>query len=399
MPSWLSNRMARLGRVLVEALVLHYGRQELLRRLSDPFWFQSLGSVMGMDWHSSGITTSVMGALKRGLGPVQDELGIYVCGGRGRHSRKTPAELLALGEKLGVDGDALAQTSKLTAKVDSAALQDGFDLYLHSFILTREGSWTVVQQGMNTARRQARRYHWLSEEIDSFVEEPHKAIQGPNQRCKIVNLTSRQALSSRSTQLDLVTRDPDRVLDELRRLRMPDHHQVRLTDVMMRRIKGTLRAAAEAGPADYAELLLTPGLGARTVEALALVAEVVHGAPCRFSDPARFAFAHGGKDGHPFPVPLKVYDRTLSVLRDAVDRARLGNEERLGALGRLAHQSRMLERAEGGDRRAFDALIARERAASAAYGGRTATGRVKASTAPGRKGRKERKGQMSLPGI
>jgi len=401
--------MARLGRVMVQALVLHFGRREVLRRLSDPFWFQSLGCVMGMDWHSSGITTSVMGALKRGLEPVGDELGIYVCGGRGRHSRKTPAELLGLGERLGLDGDALGHTSKLTAKVDSAALQDGFELYLHSFVLTRDGDWAVVQQGMNTGRRQARRYHWLSDDVESFVQEPHSAIQGPNRGCDIINLTSRRAATSREAQLDMVTRAPDRVIDELgklRRLQMPAHHQVKLSDVMMRRLDGTLRAAADAGPRQYAELLMTPGLGARTVEALALVAEVIHGAPCRFSDPARFAFAHGGKDGHPFPVPLRVYDRTLSVLQRAVQQATLGNEERLGALKRLADQSRMLERADAGDPRAFDRLVARERAASRAYGGRTATGKA-AATAPAaprteardRSKKPPRNRQLTLPGM
>ena len=379
---------------MVEAIVLHFGRDELLRRLADPFWFQSLGCVMGMDWHSSGITTSVMGALKRGLDPVADELGIYVCGGRGRHSRKTPGELVALGEKLGTDGEALARTSRLTAKVDSAALQDGFQLYLHSFVLTADSRWVVVQQGMNTSRRQARRYHWLSERVSHFLDDPHSAIQGPRGQDPIINLATARAKPSRDIQLDMVRQDPDRVGEQLRHLRLPAHHEVRPSDMVMRRLNGVLRAAAERGPEGYSDLLLTPGLGARTLEALALVAEVVHGAPCRFSDPARFAFAHGGKDGHPFPVPLSVYDRTLSVLRRAVDNAKLGNEERLAALKRLAHQSRMLERAEAGDTRAFASLVARERAASHTLGGMTASGPARAPAA-----RKKQQGQLRLPGI
>src|SRR5690348_1792795 len=199
-PEWLASRMAALGRVLTEAIVLHYGRDEFLRRLSHPFWFQSLGAVMGMDWHSSGITTSVLGALKRGLAPLAGELGLHVCGGRGEHSRRTPGELVAIGERVGLDGAGLARASRLVAKVDSAAVQDGFDLYLHGFIVDDDGQWVVVQQGMNGERRQARRYHWLSEGLTSFVEEPHSAIDGPQQGV-IVNLTDHRAEKSRGAQL------------------------------------------------------------------------------------------------------------------------------------------------------------------------------------------------------
>src|SRR6187549_1892145 len=191
-PAWLASRMARLGRVIVEAITHEYGRTEVLRRLSNPFWFQSFGAVMGMDWHSSGITTSVIGALKRGLAPLSAELGIHVCGGRGRHSRRTPDELAVVGDRVGIDGSALARTSRLVAKVDSAAVQDGFDLYLHGFIVADAGSWVVVQQGMNGDARQARRYHWLSEGLKSFVEQPHSAIDGPPQGT-IVNLTDHRA--------------------------------------------------------------------------------------------------------------------------------------------------------------------------------------------------------------
>src|SRR5512140_3095055 len=336
-PPWLVTRMASLGRVIVEAIVHHYGRDELLRRLAHPFWFQSFGAVMGMDWHSSGITTSVIGALKRGLAPLENELGVHVCGGRGNHSRKTPQELVTIGDRVGFDGAALATASRLVAKVDSAAVQDGFDLYLHGFIVADDGRWVVVQQGMNGDRRQARRYHWLSEGLSSFVEAPHAAIEGPRQG-EIINLTDRRAAASRKNQVDLLsTLGPDGVARELAALDagadappvaepllphlvMPAHHDVRASDVHLRRLHATLAAAADRGPADFPDLLLTPGVGQRTVRALALVAEVVHGAPCRFTDPARFSFAHGGKDRHPFPVPLRVYDETLRVLRRAVDR-------------------------------------------------------------------------------
>lgn len=387
-PPWLGQRMARLGAVIVEAIIVEYGRDELMRRLAHPFWFQSLGCVMGMDWHSSGITTSVIGALKRGLMPLSNELGLHVCGGRGRYSRQTPAELVAIGERVGLNGDALARTSRLVAKVDSAALQDGFDLYLHAFIVTDEGRWVVVQQGMNDERRQARRYHWISEGMESFVDTPHAAIEGPSQG-RIVNLTDRRAATSRALQLELLGGiGPDGVLRELARIEgrpiagpqpllphlvMPARHEVLAKDVVTRRLHGALAAAADRGPEDFTELLLVAGIGARTVRALAMVAEVVHGAPCRFTDPARFSFAHGGKDRHPFPVPTLVYDRTIEVMKSAVRKARLGHAEELAAIRRLDDQARRLERAAIGGA-TLPALIAAEQASSHDYGGRSVYG-------------------------
>ena len=378
--------MTRLGAVMSEAIVHHYGRDELLRRLAHPFWFQSFGAVMGMDWHSSGITTSVIGALKRGLAPLAPELGIHVCGGRGRHSRATPQELVAIGDRVGFHGADLARASRLVAKVDNSAVQDGYQLYLHGFIVADDGHWVVVQQGMNDALGQARRYHWLSEGLTSFVEAPHAAIEGQEQG-EIINLTDRRAAPSRTGQVDLLASlGPDGITRELAALRapaapvqaslphlvMPAHHEVRPSDVLLRRLHGTLAAAAERGPQDFVELLLTPGVGPRTVEALAMVAEVVHGAPCRFSDPARFSLAHGGKDRHPFPVPLKVYDRTIAVLKSAVSQAKLGNDEKLAALARLDAQARLLERSATGA--SLPAHIAQERQHSPAYDGRSVFG-------------------------
>jgi hypothetical protein len=377
-PSWLAGRMARLGRVVVEALVLEYGRDEVLRRLANPFWFQALGCVMGMDWHSSGITTSVLGALKRGLAPVEWELGLHVCGGRGRHSRRTPAELLALGERVSVDAPALVRASRLVAKVDSAAVQDGFALYLHGFVVTDDGRWTVVQQGMNPDRRQARRYHWLWERAGSFVDAPHTAIEGIPQG-SIVNFTDRQAAAARAATVALANRPSEAVVVEVERaarLVLPDHHDVREKDVDLRRLSAALTVAAERGPADFPELLLTPGVGARTLFALSLVAEVVYGAPSRFSDPARFSFAHGGKDGHPFPVPLTIYDETLRVLRRAVNQAKLGQDEKLAALHRLDDQCRTLEAAAAGHPQlapalSFPAIVNDQRRRAPAWNGRT----------------------------
>ena len=371
-PAWLASRMARLGRVIVEAIAHEYGRTEVLRRLANPFWFQSFGAVMGMDWHSSGITTSVLAALKRGLAPVERELGLHVCGGRGRASRRTPDELTAIGERVGLDAPALVRASRLVAKVDSAAMQDGFELYLHGFIVADNGAWTVVQQGMNGARRAARRYHWIWDRAatGAFIEEPHAAIEGRPQVGEIVNLTDRRAGSARGEMLGLGRGGPHGVVMGLSRLRMPAHHDVRAEDIDLRRLGKTLAAVAERGPEDFAELMLVPGVGARTLFALALVAEVVHGAPSRFGDPARFSLAHGGKDGHPFPVPLKVYDETIRVLKDAVGRAKLGEGERLAAIRRLDDQARVLDSATVTPEE-FAGGIAREWAAKPQLGGRT----------------------------
>jgi hypothetical protein len=377
--------MAALGAVICEAIVMAYGREEFLKRLAHPFWFQSFGAVMGMDWHSSGITTSVIGALKRGLADRGEDLGIHVCGGRGKHSRRTPDELRVLGDRIGLDAAALTRASRLVAKVDSAAVQDGFDLYLHGFIVTDDGKWTVVQQGMNGDARQARRYHWHSEGLDSFVEEPHAAIDGVNQGA-IVNLTDRRAAPSRAAQLELImdlgadgivreyealTAEP--VLQpELPHLIMPAHHDVRSSDVFIRRLHGTIAAAAECGPRDFADLLLNPGVGARTVQSLAMVAEVVHGAPHRFQDPARFSLAHGGKDRHPYPVPLKVYDETIGVLKQAIGKARIGKTEQIDAIRRLDAQARRLERTATGP--SLEAFVAGEIRASPSLDGRSVLG-------------------------
>ena len=293
-PPWLATRMASLGAIITQAIVHHYGRDEFLQRLAHPFWFQSFGSVMGMDWHSSGITTSVIGALKRGLTPFAGELGIHVCGGRGQHSRKTPDELLALGERIGFDGAKLTQASRLVAKVDSAAVQDGFDLYLHGFFVTDDGKWTVVQQGMNGEARQARRYHWHSRELRDFVDAPHSAIDGPP-KGEIVNLTDRRAKVSRGAQLELLSAlGPDRIVAEyealtgeapaqplLPHLVMPAHHDVRPKDVFVRRLHATLAAADAQAPRDFADLLLTPGVSSSSAKSTGPHSAAAASVPCR----------------------------------------------------------------------------------------------------------------------
>jgi len=368
-PAWLAERMTRLGTGIVESVLYHYGPSELLARLSDPFWFQALGSVMGMDWHSSGITTSVMGALKRGLNPRAEELGLYICGGRGRHSRKTPDELRAIAERRGLDGDELVRTSRLTARVDNNAIADGFQIYLHTFVLSASGEWAVVQQGMNEASRLARRYHWHSAAVRDFTDAPHTAIVGDPQG-QILNLVDAQAKPAQNALLTIAHEHPETTLAEVRRLTMPAHHDVRAVDVDLKRLGAVLATAYERDLRDFASLLLVENLGPRTLQSLALVAEVVHGAPARFSDPARFSFAHGGKDGHPFPVPLKTYDESIAVLRRALDAARVGDPEKLEGMRRLDGFVRAVER-KCEPVADFDAVAAHERRISPDLGGRT----------------------------
>ena len=390
MPPWLATRMATLGTAIVEAVVHHYGRGALLTRLSDPFWFQALGSVMGMDWHSSGITTSVMGALKKGLNPRAHELGIYVCGGRGRQSRKTPDELRMLAGRIGLDGDALVRTSRLTARIDNNAVDDGFQIYLHAFVLTADGEWAVVQQGMNEASRLARRYHWHSPTVRDFVTEPHTAIVG-TPAGTIRNLVDRRAQPAQQALLTIAREDPSVTIGEVRRLEMPARHEVRARDVNEKRLGAVLALAHERELRDFASFLLLEQLGPRTLQSLALVAEVVHGTATRFDDPARFSFAHGGKDGHPFPVPLTVYDESIGVLRRALNAARVGRSEKLQGFSRLDAFTRAIEarREPAAD---VEAAIAHESAVSTVYGGRTVFDDVRATSPRPR----PRKGQLAL---
>ena len=412
-PKWLADRMMRLGTLIIEALVLKYGKKEVLIRLSDPLWFQSLGAVLGMDWHSSGITTSVMYALKRGLNRRAKELGIVVCGGRGKYSRRTPEELQILADMTGMDGNKLINCSKLAAKVDGTALQDGFQLYQHNFILSDQGDWTVVQQGMNVSEKKARRYHWSSEKLRSFVENPHTGVTGENQGL-ILNLTDINASSTRSKILSLTQENPDRIIREVkkmggseslqlelfddteknknppsnqnnisnewqktqilikndRNLVMPSHHEIRAEDVDLKRLGAVLATAYESENTDFESLLLTPGLGPRTLQSLTLVSEVIYGTPSRFTDPARFSFAHGGKDGHPFPVTTKIYDESIRILGESIEESKMGYSEKSECLYRLEKTARYVE--ENCEPEAdFDALIAYEHEHSKEWGGRT----------------------------
>jgi len=368
-PPWLAERMTKLGTAITETIVHHYGTSAFLSRLSDPFWFQALGAVMGMDWHSSGITTSVMGALKRGLAPRANELGLYICGGRGRFSRNTPYELRALADKRGFDGEALVRTSRLTARIDNNAIADGFQIYLHNFVLTSKDEWAVIQQGLNDQNGLARRYHWHSESVRDFVADPHTAIFGENQGT-IMNLVDSKAGRAQTALIEIANERPDKTLVAARHLRMPAHHDVRETNIDLKRLGAVLAVAYDKGLQDFTELLLLEKLGPRTLQSLALVAEVVHGAPSRFNDPARFAFAHGGKDGHPHPVPLKTYDESLRFLRTSLDAAKLGHTDKLDGFQRLDRFVRMVEK-NLKPTVDFDALLRHENAISPSLNGRT----------------------------
>lgn len=372
-PPWLAQRMARLGGAICEAIVLDYGRAGLMSRLSDPFWFQSFGCVLGMDWHSSGITTSVMGALKKGLSDRQNDLGIYICGGRGKHSRKTPMELLRVGERTGLDGEELGRCSRLSAKIDNTAIQDGFQLYLHSFVVTDSGEWVVVQQGMHHSNGMARRYHWHSEDVDSFLNEPHSAICGENQG-EILNLVHAEAQETRDGILTISQEKPLHIINEARSLKMPRHHDVRAKDVNLQRLGSILVTAQEKGVIDFENLLLLQGLGPRTLQSLTLVSEVIHGTPSRFSDPARYSLAHGGKDGYPFAVPTFTYDETIETLNTAIKKAKVDLSDKKKAIKSLTKVSQKNEHQFVPEEGGFERLLEHERRTSYAFGGRTVSG-------------------------
>lgn len=371
-PKWLYERMGKLGFAITEAILEEYGKKEFLSRMSDPFWFQSFGAVMGMDWHSSGITTSVMGALKRSINPHSKELGIYIAGGKGKFSKDAPKELMLVGEQTGLNGNDLVRFSKLSAKVDNTAVQDGFQLYIHNFIVSNEGDWTVVQQGMREGDAMARRYHWHSQQVQSFVEEPHTGICGKNLG-QILNLTASEANTTREKILDITQEKPEVMMQEIQHLIMPGHHDVRREDVNLKRLGTVLWLAHDKQPKDFEELLLLEGVGPRTVQSLALVSEVIHGTPSRFKDPARFSFAHGGKDGHPFPVPTKTYDEVISSLQKAVQRAKIGQNDKTEAIKKI-HQIAAKAEEDFIPTDNLQQLIEKEISESWKYGGKTVFG-------------------------
>ena len=337
-PRWLFQRMVLLARQVTLVIVEEFGPHEFLVRLSDPHWFQAFGCLLGFDWHSSGLTTVVCGALKQALSGLERDTGLLVAGGKGATSRRTPAEIEAAADRLSFQPASLVYASRMAAKVDSAALQDGYQIYHHTFIWTPRGEWAVVQQGMNEATRYARRYHWLSDAVSDFVVEPHSAIISEEGGVAL-NMVAREAGDCRQLSAGLSHQAPGRIICEVKRLQsleLPSHHHIHLADIHADHLEKAFSKACEANPQDFEELLGTEGVGPKTVRALALVADLVYGAKASFRDPARFSFAHGGKDGHPYPVDRATYDRSIEVLRRAVERAKIGRTEKLQALRRLA---------------------------------------------------------------
>jgi hypothetical protein len=339
-PAWLFGRMKQLAPAIVEAIVVEHGRRAFLERLSDPNWFQAFGCVLGFDWHSSGVTTTVCGALKEGLAPRAADLGLWVAGGKGKTSRQTPNELVEIGSRLGMDGARLAYNSRMAAKVDSAAVQDGFGIYHHSFFVSVDGEWAVVQQGMREGDGTARRYHWLGSRVSDFVNEPHAAIASDARDQTVLNLVAAESAAARASSTEFARLEPrlvDREIARVITLALPNRHWVDVErDINPAHLRKVLLATYEANPSNYEQLLAVRGVGAKAVRALAMVAEVVYGAPASMKDPARFSFAHGGKDGHPYPVDRDVYDHSVDWLRLALERAKLGRTDRLDALKRLA---------------------------------------------------------------
>ena len=343
-PSWLFRRMVLLSREILRVMVEEYGPGEVLARLSDPFWFQALGCVLGFDWHSSGLTTTTTGALKEAVKGREADLGLFVAGGKGAASRKTPVEIVVHGERhgLGITPDRLVYASKLSAKVDNTAVQDGYQLYHHSFFFTQTGDWAVVQQGMNDATKYARRYHWLSTGVEDFVNEPHAAICSQRRGQLVLNLVASESDEARRTSALLASEPPDKLVRELRKaqeLELPARHQIIDADIRPESLERTLAKAYENPPEDFESLLATQGVGPKTIRALALIADLVYGAKASLRDPAAYSFAHGGKDGIPYPVDRPTYDRSIEVLRTAVDRAKIEDREKLAALRRLAKQT------------------------------------------------------------
>ncbi len=338
-PRWLFIRMTKLSRAISEIIIGEYGTDEFLRRISDPVWFQSLGCVLGFDWHSSGLTTTLCGALKEGLKDLEKDYGLFIAGGKGKTSRKTPDEIRASGERLSFVPDNLIYASRMSAKVDSCALQDGYQIYHHCLFGTKDGKWAVVQQGMNTETRWARRYHWLSLDLKDFVIEPHKAIISYNKGTTL-NMVAKESAHARDASTMIACGKPEASVKELKKIkevRLPEHHPILTSDINPSRLEKILLKTYENQPENFAELLSFRGVGPQTIRALALIAEVVYGAEPSFKDPVSYTFAHGGKDGYPYPINRADYDKSISILETAIRQAKIENTEKLNALKRFAN--------------------------------------------------------------
>jgi hypothetical protein len=337
-PRWLFERMKLLAREIILAMVCEFQVEDILKKFSDPYWFQAFGCVLGFDWHSSGITTTVLGAVKDGIRGLEQEIGLYIAGGKGATSRKTPDEIKKYGGSLSCDVENLVYASRMSAKVDNAAVQDGYNLYHHVFLFTEKGHWAVIQQGMNPEERMARRYHWLGDSVNDFVVEPHSAICC-EKRSKALNMVSRKSEETRNISVEIARQNPEKTMREiisLKEMNLPRRHTIMIQDINPQRIYSTLLRTYEHQPEDFEQLLGINGIGPKTIRALSLVSELIYGRPPDYTDPARFSFAHGGKDRTPFPVDRRTYDRSIEIMKKAVEAARIGQREKLEAIKRLA---------------------------------------------------------------
>ena len=342
MPRWLTERMGNMGLAIVESVVQNYGKSEMLTRMSDPNWFQAFGAVMGMQWNSSGVTASVLGSLRRKTNPRAKELGIYILGGKGRYSYYAPNQIRNVSNQHGLKGNELVKSCYLTRKIDNNAIMDGYNLYQQYFILTDEGEWTNISQGMNTKTRRARRYHWHSPTVRSFVDDPHTGIVGKKGK-PIINLVDSRANNVRNNIINLTHEKPMKVLNECKKMSLPNRHDVRESDVNMKRLGAVLEMAYNNGIDNFEDLMMLKGVGPKTLKSLALVSEVIHGDSSRFEDPSRFSFAVGGKDGRPHPVDTKAYDETIEMLQDSVEKSKLGYNDKSKAIKRLHRATKDVE--------------------------------------------------------
>ncbi|MEN2983539.1 MAG: DUF763 domain-containing protein [Dictyoglomaceae bacterium] len=337
-PPWLFQRMKKLSREIILLFAIEGRINDFIRNLADPYWFQALGCILGFDWHSSGLTTTTGGALKEGLGELCGELGLFIVGGKGKTALKTPEEIRNIADRIGFDAEKWINISRLVARIDNNALQDGYQLYHHLLVFTKDGNWCVIQQGMNEETGYARRYHWLGEEVKSFVEDPHKGIISERIEKIVLNLVAKESKPAQEVITSLTSENPSTVLSlwEKTSLILPSYHPITIKEIRPENLKSILLKTYENPPKTFQELLLYEGVGAKTLRALALISELIYGKPGSFKDPARFSFAHGGKDGYPYPVDRKVYDNSINILEKAIKKAQLGRKEEIEALKRLS---------------------------------------------------------------
>ncbi len=339
-PHWLFSRMVKLSREIILLIIKEFGNEEVLKRISDPIWYQAFGCVLGFDWHSSGLTTTVNAAIKEALSSLEKDTGIFIAGGKGGKSRKTPMQIMDFADKFNVDSEKYIKISKLTAKVDSVAIQDGYQLYLHHIFFTKEGKWAVVQQGLNTENRYARRYHWYSDDVKDFVEEPHSGILGDKKENNVLNMVSRESKEARETVLNISKENPEEILKEVKiieKITLPQRHTIIENDINKNNIKKIFLTTYEKNSKTFEDLLLIKGFGPKAMRSLVLLSEIIYKKQPSYKDPITYSFAHGGKDGIPYPVNKNLYDKNIDFLKEIVNSTKIENSEKAKMFKRLSN--------------------------------------------------------------